>query len=167
MGNQWSSDNQKKRQREGSQFEHIFQKLAVMSGFVVEDLPAAGSRKIGIRWIHCGMFCDYILAGDGVGFFDVKSFEKGYVGHADLELHKPTKRKALEKLAAFHDRGHPAGWIVWHRRDNQVVFYPATMLIQLHPKTSVAPRNALFLGGLETMNLKKIWENNTTDELTV
>lgn len=83
---------------------------------------------------------------------DAKTFDGLTLCHSDLVPHQ------IEALVYAWKFGLPAGYLVWHRPVDKVVFYGALMLADLNPKTSLNWEDGLCIGGVEDMDPRKIFQ---------
>jgi len=87
-------------------------------------------------------FLDYILIKDGKSIFlDCKSFEGDSLSYSMLTLHQ------IHELKDIQNYGAKAGYLVHHRKSDQVCFYLADKLCDLGPRESISPAAAAFILG--------------------
>ena len=98
---------------------------------------------------------DALLAFQGrTAAIDAKSFDKHTMHFSDLTEHQVI---ALEYLWQF---GVPAGYVVWFRTINQVVFFGALMLKDMKAKDSLISEDGIILGDIDSMDLRLIFRTN-------
>lgn len=96
---------------------------------------------------------DYILIKDSDSvYIDCKSFDQSRITYSMLTFHQIV---ALERIKRY---GPEAGYLVFHRDINEIVFYDGKLLGKLKPRESVSPDDGLRLGSIESFNLSKLFE---------
>lgn len=148
--------NGKRNQREGAQFEHIFAWTCKTQGFGVEQLPKLGARFLGKnKVIKVPMPFDCLVYKNGItAFLDTKSFNTNNLIFSYLDQNQ------TKALMNAHERNIPAGYVVWHRPQNKVVFYKANILISLRPQDSINSDEGTLLGGVENFNIARIFSGS-------
>lgn len=97
---------------------------------------------------------DWILGlWDRVAFIDTKTMAKPTIGFSDLTEHQ------VEQLFALSVHKQSAGYLVWHRDVNKIVFYPARMLVHLQKGKGYRWDQGILLGDASNFNLSKIWSS--------
>lgn len=133
----------------GRQWETLFYRVALIEGYWVEWLPTHGAERYGNgSTTHTEMICDAFLIKLPLVpiLAEVKSFDSEVVTYSNLELHKKSKQVAFEKLCAADERGIIAGWFVYFRPVNRVVYFPASHLEKLRPRDSISYKVGAQLG---------------------
>lgn len=148
--------------KEGALFESRlkFQALAESMAFVkiptgAKPIGSAGGRP---TLIPVKTPFDFVFAKNGrAAFIDAKSISDKRFGHAQITPHQ------LIKLAEFETQRFSAGYVVNFREEDQVVFFPAKMLMTLKKGTSLSPNDGIVLGNTKEFKLAPILRG---DDLT-
>lgn len=134
----------------------MFEKVARLMGF----LP----RKIGLsaRYIGPGRLLpvkselDWQLVHSSfpVAFVDTKTFSGDRFAYSQID-------EAQLKLAnLFNDWGSPAGFIVWLRATNKVVFYSGRAITRKGEGNSFGSDDGVILGDMPNFRLSGIYSQN-------
>lgn len=92
---------------------------------------------------------DFILAKNGrVVLCDAKSLDATTFTRSACKPHQ------IESLAGFEMSGLTAGFIVWLREADQVVFFKASQLKGLAPRCSLKISDGIQLGSVDTLTLE-------------
>jgi hypothetical protein len=92
---------------------------------------------------------DFILAKDGkVILCDAKSLDATTFTRSACKPHQ------IESLAGFEMSGLTAGFIVWLRKTDEVVFFKASQLKALPPRCSLKVSDGISLGSVNTLTLE-------------
>lgn len=140
----------RKAKANGQFFENLIKVLFQKCGYYIEKIPS------GCIWI--GKFArptktpfDYIAAKNKtVLIFDCKSVNSNSFSYSQIESHQ------LKSLASFQSCGINAGYIVWFRPENNIVFYSADILKNLRPRCSLKASDGIVLGSSEFLKLEGI-----------
>jgi Recombination protein U len=140
--------NGPKNRKSGADFERFLEMNCRMSQALFIKIPL-GCRRLGRnRLIPIISPFDYILVKHGVSaFIDCKTYDKESIAHSDLTTHQ------VNTLSQVQESGAIAGYLVWHRPINQVVFYEAKKLFELRPRQSLGIMEGKSIGPCEKINL--------------
>lgn len=141
------------RQR-GNAFEDMFERLLRYQGF----LPL--KNRLTVRVIGKGKYLpeksqlDYtIIQRTGeVGFFDCKSYEGDSFRFSQITKHQ------LDRAIMYNLWLVQAGFIVWFRKINQIVYFSGVRVKDLEGH-SIGPSNGMILGPLENFIFKKVFDS--------
>ncbi len=147
---------------EGHQFEVLFDRACHRHGLDSVIFPAGGERR-GKVFIQVKTPCDRIVM-DNMGrcaFIDCKSW--GVIKNLTRSIITDHQVVSLKR---FYDRGNNAGYCSWHRQNNKVIYYNASLLWHVYQnKGSVAPENGIFLGSFESMDPRLIFQDTRISNL--
>lgn len=116
-------------------------------GVVLEQIPS-GCRWIGKKPIPVRSPFDFIAARDGtVVLFDAKTVATKTFSKSACKPHQ------IEALARFWSAGLRAGYVVWFRPIDSVVFFGADSLKRLPQRSSLKESDGIALGGLSDLTL--------------
>ena len=136
---------------EGNQFEVLFQKEATRSLICVERIK--NTVFTGRGYMSAKAPCDFLLVYQGVAAaIDTKTYDCANMKHSLLEAHQ------VQSLKNFHNHGLVAGYVVWFRKANKVVFFGADQLASLAEDAALKPEDGQLLGTLEDMNLRSLFD---------
>ena len=132
----------------GRQFENILAAMCARSRIKFEQLPS-GCRWIGKMAVPAKSPFDFILAQNGrVILCDAKSI------YAATFTRSACKPHQIDSLYAFEMSGLTAGFIVWLRAVDQVVFFKASQLKDLPPRCSLKSSDGIQLGSVKALTLE-------------
>lgn len=136
---------------EGVRFENALAFRVKMSGAALVKLPT-GARVVGPRkLIPVKTPFDFVLARQGIAaFIDTKSTSEGTFKHDRITPHQ------LTALVELESQGFKAGYIVWFRKPNVVVFYSASLLLALRRGSGLRVENGISLGPVERIDLSQV-----------
>lgn len=142
----WRISQGKRAQRGGEQFENEFRSACARSGVHALRFPN-GCKTVrapkGIKLIRVPTPFDWILSFSRTsGYIDTKTTaEKGFP-HAKIEDHQVVEMLALER------EGHRSGYVVHFTSlpAGPIVFFTATILFALKPRTSLKVEDGVILG---------------------
>lgn len=145
----------KKAQSSGATFELIFQRQAQRQRVHCLQMPD-GCRQIGgNRLIRVPTPFDWILAFNGKSaYVDTKTFEHDRLRRSDLVPHQ---------IEALYNIGWhcPAGYVVWFRKTQAVVFYSWHFMIKIGQGQSASQQEGILLGTIEDFSVLPILEQYT------
>lgn len=140
-----------KPQAEGKAFESTFETVCQVKGLKAIKVPEAG------RWIGRGAFkpipglCDFIIIKDGLAaFVDTKTTADGVFKASAIN------KDQLEHLIGVGDQC-PAGYVVYFRQFDKVIFFSWKVLMLTAANTSLKPDRGILLGGLMNFDPKQIF----------
>lgn len=138
--------------RLGTAWEHTLHKLAQLNGWVSIKIPD-GCRTIGKgRLIKTKSPFDFCLAKKGkVIFLDAKTNDHDTFRYSEVNKYQVTYLIALERTAQC-----AAGYIVYHRNHDKIVFYAAASLWNLRPESSLSFNDGIDLGSLSNLFLDRV-----------
>ena len=151
---------------EGNAWEEIFTRMARHAGYALIRIPDGCRRIPGPggrpRLLAVKTPFDFVLAkglGEGaawVGFFDTKTTSKPSFGFHDITEHQ------LLSLLDMEANNCTAGYVVYFRGKNRIVFYSAGTLNQVRPGKPLQPDDGQDLGTIFDMKLDRL--RNTKGE---
>lgn len=125
-----------------------------MQGVLPIKIPN-GARFIASmrQWIPVKTPFDYILCSLGLSvFIDCKTVDKNTFSKSDIK--SPHQIEFLDSIEHMKCR---AGFLIWFRKDNHVVFYDASKLKKLKTGESVSPLDGEYLGNYESFALGNLF----------
>ena len=146
---------QKARQA-GREFEDLFEKMARFDGLLVRKIPlsckAYQDRQGMTRYHPIDSELDWqVLDRNGrIAFLDTKSFHGERFPISAFEEHQVTLAQTLNEW------GHVAGFCIWFRKYNIVVFFTGAQVAALE-EGSLGPEEGLHLGSGFDFNISKIF----------
>lgn len=145
--------NESPRQR-GNAFEDIFERLLRYQGF----LPIKNRLSVKVigpkKFIPEKSQLDYtVINREGqVGFFDCKSYREDSFPFSRITKHQ------IDKAIMFNHWLVSAGFIVWLRSINLVVYFSGFHIEQMQGK-SLGPKDGIILGPLENFRFSEVFSN--------
>jgi len=142
----------------GDGWEKSIETLLRLRGWCVLRIPN-GSRvyrdrrtgKLNTAWVKSPF--DYIATKNKrIVFFDAKTFDRIRIQHSDLVEHQ------INNLYALSQEGHYAGYLVYFRPIEAIVFYPVSQLKGLKNGHSFHFSEGKYIGGLHTCDLNNIFK---------
>lgn len=143
--------------REGRQFEELFDRSCFRVGVDSVVFPMGCERRGG-RFVPKKTPCDRILMADGgrCVFVDCKTWSEA---HNTLSRSMLTDHQVMA-LKRFSDKGNLAGYVVWFRGPNRVVFFSADQLWGVFQNQgSLTPDHGIQLGPFESINPSVLFKN--------
>lgn len=139
----------------GQLFENMIKMSCIKTSIFAVKMPD-GCRTImtkfgvpALRRVHTPF--DFMLIAEGMTcFIDAKTIESGNFSYSMLEQHQ------VHALLKIHDHNVSAGYLVWYRKKNEVIFYRASLLYHLKPNDSLNPESGINVGVGENFNLNLI-----------
>lgn len=146
----------RKAQAQGAAFEALFLRAATSHSIVTTRIPDGCKQLPGGKIRRVPTPFDWAMSlKTKVAFIDTKCLDKNTFPHASIEPHQ-----ALALLR--HElEGITAGYIVWLKKTNKVIFIPAKLLCEAMQKTgsiSEQTPGTIDLGTMEAMNLKVLFQ---------
>jgi len=126
----------------GSQWENTLELLCRSQGILTIKMPL-GCRRVGPkRLIQIKTAFDYVLIDSRgtVCFLDCKSFDSDRMSHSQLTEHQ------VDKLSDIEHHKVRAGYLVYFRKINVVVFFDASKMKALRPGHSLTASDGEYLG---------------------
>jgi penicillin-binding protein-related factor A (putative recombinase) len=143
----------------GREFESIFHHRAEIDGWSVDRI-ADGCKTFGKgKMFREAQPYDFVGHKDGRYFFvDTKSWGQNRFHRSDVKEHQATALHGKESINGM------AGYVVWFRSLDKVVFYSATKLLSIKFGEGLSPEDGISLGTLQTMDLRHFGETNGLDK---
>ncbi len=138
----------KKAKVYGQLFETILSNYCLRNCIKFEQIPS-GCKWIGKRPIPTKTPFDFIASKNKtVLLFDAKTVNTVSFSKSACTEHQ------VKSLYGFELSGLTAGYIVWFRPCDSVVFFKASQLMQLLPRSSLKVIDGLLLGSRLSLNLE-------------
>lgn len=130
----------------GTAFEELFERQCKLEGLWPDPNLIKARRAWKGRLQALPSNLDYTLMGRGgrIGFFDCKTFDKPYFTYSDLS--KGDREHQIELAARYNEWGFHAGFVVWFRPINRVVFYPGWLIAARGERTRFLPTDGAEIG---------------------
>ena len=137
----------------GKEFEQHFAKQAMMQGFRARKMPLSCRNKSGeFQVIRSEL--DFQLVDPRtrrVAFVDTKTYVDERVTFARIEPHQ------IDRAVWYNEGGITAGFVVWFRTLDLVVFYSGLQVRESGARSSLKPEDGLELGGLLRFDLSRLF----------
>lgn len=131
----------------GQWFENILSVACTREGIAFEQIPS-GCKWVGKRAIPAKTPFDFIASKDSRAIlFDAKTVNVETFSKSACKEHQ------VESLFRFEVSGLTAGYIVWFRGSDSIVFFKASQLKNLAPRRSLRISDGVFLGSKDALNL--------------
>lgn len=146
---QWSSS------QIGSGFEELFLKSARLTGVNCVRIPN-GAKRVwfngSAKLVPQKTPFDFMLSiKERAAYIDTKHTDKGTYKHSDLKPHQ------VEALFSFERHGHVAGFVVYFKAIDWVVFFWASQALALQEGEGLKPSEGYGLGKLFEFRVKNIF----------
>lgn len=143
-----------KAKQEGASFEHMVEKHCRIAGVNFVNIPM-GAKMVrgmgGMKMIPVRTAFDYVLAKNGIAtFIDAKSTSDGTFKFKLIKEHQ------LNSLLGLERAGFTAGYLVFFRLQNKVVFFSAKILSGLRLNSGLKPEDGLHIGGIYDMRIDSL-----------
>lgn len=138
-----------------SSWEQIIINRAHLEGHEAIKIPE-GRKAVGRgRWIPVKSPFDLIIAATKNDCFcDAKTYDEPYMKASKVTPHQ------LRELVRLEKKGRVAGYLVWFRGLDRIVFFHAHQLAELRPESSLRPDDGRQLGTLQTFSLNPLFDND-------
>lgn len=145
-----------KAQGFGELFERIFKRLE-RDHLTITRMPDGCRHMRGNKIIRVKTPFDWIVSyKDFTGLFDTKTTETDSFAHSAIVSHQ------VLTLAKHHRNGTHAGYVLWFRKTDSVIFMPASQLLEISSvRGSINEKNphATLLGTVrDGIDLSRIFE---------
>lgn len=135
----------------GQYFEHILSVFCRRQEIKFEQIPS-GCKWVGKKPIPTRTPFDFIASKNGRAVvFDAKTIAGTAFSKSACKEHQ------IESLFGFQVSGLTAGYIVWFRENDQIVFFKASQLKHLRPRCSLKVSDGLLLGTKSALNLEVLF----------
>lgn len=132
----------------GEQFENILKASFKKHGAAIVQIPSGCKWVTGYKAISVPTPFDFFACKNGVPIaFDAKTVNKETFSKSEVKAHQ---------VLALHDlenAGMKAGYLVWFRPCEKVVFFSSLQLIKLLPRKSLKVDDGICLGSIKDLNL--------------
>lgn len=143
----------------GQMFEDLFEMTCRKSGMALTSVPDSCKRLSQTKLIQVKSPFDWVLTHRGrTAVLDTKTTEHDTFSRSDISEHQ------VKELLIHEVAGGLGGYVVWFRKRNEVVFFPASLLDRILKKTEMnnallSSQNscAMLLGSGATFDLVKIF----------
>lgn len=143
-----------KAQSNGALFEKMFETHCHRVGVVATRMPD-GCKQVGPKIIRVKTPWDWIVSLNGkTALIDTKTCLDAGFRHSSIQDHQ------VSEMLAHEMTGVLAGYVIWLRKSDMVIFLPATELCELMRfKGSVTEKHprAIILGDARAMDPKKLF----------
>lgn len=138
--------------RQGTQWELLFQRMAFRENIAIVRIED-GCRRVGLKKIiPVKQMCDYILScNNRTAIIDTKTTDAKTFPYSKIN---PDQVKKMHYLA---DQGTIAGYVVWFRELDKIVFYSTRDLLDIQEQESLEPCDGTILGSLADSVLLRIF----------
>lgn len=141
-----------KAKASGKLFEGMLAAYCHRHGIKFEQLPS-GCKWIGKVAIPAKSPFDFIMSKNGKAvLFDAKSLDATTFTRSACKPHQ------IESLHGFELSGMTAGFVVWLREPDEVVFFKASQLKALAPRCSLKVCDGMPLGKRNTLTLEGLFD---------
>lgn len=142
----------KTNQHHGKSFEAIFETRCRLERFHVTKNGLKALHGVGgkVRLYKSDLDYRLIQAGGRCGFFDCKNYEGSHFTFSQLTLHQ------IQKAIQYNELGVQAGFVVWLRSPDLVMFYSGVAVLLNGPGSRFDHSNGLLLGKSFDFSLKNI-----------
>lgn len=139
-------------QSNGKGFEDIFEKSARRQGWAVIRIPNGCKNGWKGKLIRVKSPFDFLLAKRGCGnlCIDTKTLFEETFKFSEIREHQ------VDALLAMEIEGVPAGYLVWFRPINRIIFFHASVLARAQPNTSLKPADGIDIGDAWSMKISNI-----------
>lgn len=145
----------KQAKSHGEEFENILKANAYVAGFEVLRIPD-GCRQVGhnklIR-VRSPFDFVFIKSKTEIVFIDAKSTNNKTFSKSAIS------EDQLHNLSAIEKKGHIAGYIIYFRSTNQIIFFSVAKLKQLAPRQSLQAVDGTYLGNRFRIDLGLIFHS--------
>ena len=148
----------KKAKSQGQSFENRFYDEAVFCGFKIMQIPMGARMIRGYggrpKMIPVKTSFDFVLGKPNdknlVIFIDTKTIQAGNFTQSMIKEHQ------VNDLRDFESIGHIAGYCVYFRNKNKVVFFKASQLFELSRGESLTDEDGILLGDIFKIDARRL-----------
>jgi penicillin-binding protein-related factor A (putative recombinase) len=137
----------------GDFFEKAVEKWARYCGLLPKkhNLSAKYIGKGRVKVVKSQLDFHFCSQSGQVGFFDCKTYEGDSFAYSQIDP------KQLEQAVLYNEWRVPAGFLIWFRKHNIVVFFSGQQINIKGPRSSFVPAEGLKLGSIERLDLKLLF----------
>jgi len=136
----------------GTSFENIFYKLCKIQGIAITRIPDGCRRVSKFQIFQVKTPFDWVLSYcSKSAMIDTKTTQESTFPSSLIKDHQ------VSALLEHERAGVRAGYVIWFRTTQAVVFFPASVLWSWN-KVKESDKKPILLGNLNTVDLKKIWD---------
>lgn len=142
----------RKAKANGEHFENIFQWSARKFGAAVIKIPSGCRWVSGTRAMPVQTPFDFIVCYNSKAItVDTKTIESGNFTKSMVKIHQVSQMLPIERQKIH------AGYVVWFREQNKVVFFKASQLIDLKRWCSLKIDDGIGVGSAQQINFEVLF----------
>lgn len=127
--------------------------MAELQGVLARKMPISGYFQGSVfRPTDSELDWHLVIRGGNAAHIDTKSFEGDRLPRSYLKDHQ------VRTAALLNDWGVTAGFVVWFRKPNLVVFFTGHQARALEFGSSLKPEDGVLLGGGFSFDIRKLVE---------
>lgn len=139
--------------RNGEEFENLIKYNARKHGVVITQIPSGCRWVSGVRAVAVPTDFDFIGWKNGRAIaFDAKSTNGNTFTKSMIKQHQAVKLYEIER-----DSNSMTGYLVWFKLKNEIVFFTASQLYNLKPRTSLKVTDGLRVGSAPTFDIGSLF----------
>lgn len=137
----------------GEQFENMIKyHMSKLNGATIVQIPSGCKWVTGFKAISVQTPFDFFACFDGLSFaFDAKTLDSITFSKSRIKPHQAEILYRLQKSKIS------AGYLVWFRPVDKVVFFMASQLIELKKGCSLKVMDGLCVGSAKELNFEGIF----------
>lgn len=137
----------------GNAFEEIFSRRAQSNGFYPSKIPHAAKFlfKGRIQMIKADLDFRLIRRDGKIGYFDTKTYVDSYFTFSEL------REDQVKRAIRYNELNVPAGFVVWFRTIDVVVFYSGKDVETHGSGSRFDPSNGRVLGTIQSFDLRTLF----------
>lgn len=138
----------------GTTFEKLFERQCQLAGMWPEPnhIKARRGWKGKLQELKSNLDYTLIARGGKLAFVDCKTYDTPFLYLSKLDPHQ------RDLAARYNEWGIPAGFVVWFRPINRVVFFPGWLLEEKKDLTRLSPLDGIEIGVWERFNPSAIFQ---------
>jgi hypothetical protein len=137
----------------GTTFEKVFERACQLSGLWAEPnhIKARRGWKGRLQELKSNLDFTVIDRSGRVAFIDAKTFQGDFFTYSDIPEHQ------RQLAARYNAHQVSAGFVVWFRRQNAVIFVSGALLEALGPGSRLTPGHGVNLGSWGNFDIGKVF----------
>lgn len=99
----------------------------------------------------------FIVKNKKVACFDTKTIESGNFSYSEIKQHQ------VSELLNIENQGIPAGYLIYYRDRNRIVFYLSSVVQKVKPRESLSEAKGVLVGDNQSINFDLILDSLIKD----
>jgi hypothetical protein len=140
----------------GKAWEQVIERRARSNGLLIlkHELTGRYVGGGGAKLIKSELDFSLLNRDGRLAVFDAKTYDEDHFDYSALLSRKPPYTHQIDRALMYRDWGVNAGFLVWHRSIDHVVFYSGHTIAGFGPGTRFRPNMGFGLGNVSDFGLR-------------